>query len=238
MRRRDISWTVALCASMTAHALFIRWRADRYAADYSSIYLPGIPSAALTMAQQQSVEEVDRLGDSKGMGTAVDYSPGDVELRAPKSDQEQSFLSRDPQGPGQIGTPPSQSQQTPGENGENGNRATEVALLEPASPQQAFGIQSGTAPSPTFPSAKVPQQVKPDQAQSPGPTRVPQTQPVVLAQMMPKGVQTATPSKPQPPQPQIASSANVAHPGRPGPNAPAADPAPQADTESDPFTRV
>src|SRR4051812_1368748 len=99
MRVRDLSWTLALCTSLTAHAAFIDWRAYRYIDDHRIIRLAGW--GKLTMIRLEDpdsppLDEVGQLGEAKGTGYATDNSPGDVELLARKGDQDQSFLSRDP----------------------------------------------------------------------------------------------------------------------------------------------
>ena len=141
MRRADISWTLALCASLTVHAVIVRLCADWYVAHNTVPHLAGFDPATLALSAEHAIDEVDRLGDSHGTGYATDSSPGDLTLMASKADQDQSFLSRDPEGAGQIGAPPTQSTALPGDEGENG--AT----------QQVIGVQSPSQPSPKFAAA-------------------------------------------------------------------------------------
>jgi TonB family protein len=108
MRRRDISLTIALCASLTAHALFSRALADRYVATHKQIYFAGLPGE--TMAEDHIVRPAVRppplefdLGSPDGVGNALDSSPGDQPIQAREGDQNQALGRLDPPG---SNTPP------------------------------------------------------------------------------------------------------------------------------------
>ena len=107
MRRRDFSWSIALCASVAAHAALIRWRADRYVEEHSGYRLAGYNSIQLALASKSPIYDADTLGDSHGSGIATDASIGEQPMEATKAEEEQSFLSRDPQRPGTAGAKPS-----------------------------------------------------------------------------------------------------------------------------------
>ena len=283
-RRRNHRWSIALCASVGAHAALTAWVADRYVMDHASIVVPGFNRIALALAASQ-VNDADVLGDSHGTGLATDASPGELPMEAQKAEEEQSFLSRDPQGPGAVGAKPSQSTQPPGENGQNGSQQA----------QQTFGVseQQASKASPKF-AAHPPRQSKsdtklakatpPPPSPNPTPNQPPTQPPTQTATQTPTQVATKTPpqtpgpgpganpSPSQPPDPSRTQTAKsepaqtppqtaaaipdsnqppsrpadasaAAQPsvmasiaGTPGQQAPPADPAPQADTESDPFS--
>jgi TonB family protein len=222
MRRRDFSWSIALCASLIAHAALIKWRADRYVADHSGYRLGGFNGLLQALADKRAANDADELGDSHGRGIATDASLGDTPMQAPQADEQQSFLSRDPQGPGAVGAKPSPSTELPGEQGQNGTQTA----------QQPFGLtssqsSSAQSASPRFAAAQQSRQ-KPDSTEGPIPKPSPLSPP-------------STPSAPA--QPAVASAAQMPGAastlaGRPGENTPPADPAPQAETESDPFAIV
>lgn len=79
-----------------------------------------------------------RLGDSAGTGSAIADSPGDQPLIAPKSGQDQPFLSLDPAGPGDIGNDPTDSLLPQGAPPRPPPQLVESA--EPPGPQIPFGV--------------------------------------------------------------------------------------------------
>jgi TonB family protein len=242
MRLRDHSWTIALCASLAAHAAFIDWRADRYVADHTPIRLGGYAVMAMPHAPQLSPLEPDEvgLGEANGTGHATDASPGETEMQARKGEQDQSFLSRDPEGPGKVGDAPSQSLVPPGENGADGSAN--------ATPSTPFGAQptQQSQPQPKFPQQHPSEPVAavPD---APDPAKQAVKSHTLLAMATPQQPeqQPSPPTPPQPaPQPTAQPTAQQSRPspsnsapaGKPGPKTSAADPAPQAESESDPFS--
>jgi TonB family protein len=203
-------------------------------------------------------------------------------MEARLGDQDQSFLSRDPAGPGHIGDPPSQSTQLPGENGagqpgqptkfgiaQNDDSATEqpvfshpAQIAQPTPDQTTPTKQPPENPTPVQPTAEQPNQSDATKttlapqliAQSseidtpqPAPTTQPQldwrsavasvaeASPIFQPQPNPAQPTPTTPSQPQP-QAQPSPNSPIASGGKPGPAKPAADPAPQSNTESDPFS--
>src|SRR4051794_22837341 len=116
MTRRDISLTIALCASLVLHALLLGGIAEVYNVETgSTIFFPGFPkketiAALLIPAEENREDPRQRLGDSQGHGDATSASPGDEPMRSPfKSAQAQPFLSLDPEGSGKIGEEPTDS---------------------------------------------------------------------------------------------------------------------------------
>jgi TonB family protein len=222
MRHRDISWTVALCLSLGIHAGIIRWRAEAYVAANNPVRLMALNRIAIINSISPLVEpeDVGRLGDEKGTGYATDASPGELELLARKGEQDQSYLSRDPQSLGQASAAPSQSRTPPGENGANGSRSAQEES-QSQSTNHPFGVQQTQQAKPVFKTPRDPQ---------PGPAPAPQRDPPPEAQR----VQTAMA------QQSAASPASVtsyrAPSGRPGPPDSAANPAPQGESDSDPFS--
>lgn len=103
MRHRDISLTIALCASLTAHALFSRALADRYVAANRQIYLAGFPGEVVTEdhlvqpAVRPPALELD-LGSPDGTGNALDTSPGEEPMQARQADENQALGRLDPPG--------------------------------------------------------------------------------------------------------------------------------------------
>jgi TonB family protein len=233
MRQRDISWTVALCLSLAVHAAVIRWRAEAYVAAHSPLRLPGFARTLLAdpVARPQPDAEA-LLGDEKGIGYATDASPGDLELLARKADQDQTYLSRDPQSLGQVGAPPSPMVNQPGENGANGSRSSEDASA--AQNNHPFGLQQTAQVQPAF---KTPAEKDHGPGPAPHPDAPPARQPTPP---------TVAASSQQPAPPTVAQNAATpvsvlayhAPSGRPGTNAPPASLAPQGDSDSDPFAVV
>jgi hypothetical protein len=220
MRHRDISWTVALCLSLGIHAAIIRWRAEAYVAANNPVRLDGFNRVPLVEQNPQppapppDIEQT--LGDDKGTGYATDASPGDLELMARKGDQDQSYLSRDPQSLGQAGAAPGHS--PPGENGANGSRSAEQTASAQSS-NHPFGIQQQSEPP--APAFKAP----PDPTRGPAPAPHPDA----------PSAQTAAAQSSA--SPAVTMTAYQAPTGQPGAVA-ANSPAPQAESDSDPFAVV
>src|SRR5262245_32269848 len=113
MTRRDISLTIALCASLVMHALLVGSAAEIFAREGGRSWMPGFPRqpilSALLMPLPDSDDPMRRLGDSDGKGEALANSPGETAMVAQKANQTQAFLSLDPEGPGRVGDEPTQS---------------------------------------------------------------------------------------------------------------------------------
>jgi TonB family protein len=227
MRHRDFSLTVALCLSLAFHAAIIRWRAEAYANTFGLPRFPGFDRVMVEQAMLAQAEPVDvgALGDDKGVGRATDPSPGDVELLARKGEQEQSYLSHDPQSLGVRGGQSTPSLQPPGEDGANGAKAATDASAA-ASNQHPFGLEPTEQQEPTFKPKAVALADSGPAASLKDPPRN-----AHLASQQPQQAQT-----PSPPA-ESAVMAYRAPAGKPGPVvASANNPAPQGESDSDPFT--
>jgi hypothetical protein len=88
------------------------------------------------------------LGDSAGKGDAADATAGDAPMESRLGKQVQSFMSRDPEGPGKIDQDPSMSTQIPGENGSGGEGSP--AMFGAATPAEPELL---SPPTPKFSSA-------------------------------------------------------------------------------------
>lgn len=184
--------------------------------------LPGTDRASLvaqaTMIPQP--QDVGLLGDEKGTGYATDASPGDLELRARKGEQDQSYLSRDPQSLGQPGAVARQSLVAPGENGANGSRSAQEQS-QAQNTNHPFGVQEAQAAAPRF---------KTPSNDNSGPSADAKPKPDA-----PPAQASVTQTTAQP----VQVSAYRAPAGKPGPEASSAlSPAPQAQSDSDPFAVV
>jgi TonB family protein len=106
MRARDLSLTIALCASLLAHGLLALITFEGARLQMATIRLPGFPR------ENPDVIEVDppdtaNLGGAANDGFSPNASPGKETIRAKDAPSDQALLSRDPQGPGRIGDLPS-----------------------------------------------------------------------------------------------------------------------------------
>lgn len=228
---RDITITLALCGSLVVHAALIAALADEYVRGVGRVTLPALPGAAPTevATAQPILVPVERapyfdLGETTGRGDASDESPGEELMQSPKTaPRAQPLLSRDPIGFGKIGDEPTPSAAPTGEGG---------------------AVGAGAEPQPPSPAESA-------HDESPEPER---EAVATAAAALPFGVGTieepteaAQPRIARRPQPQApspsreAASANATKPGapgRPGAPVPSADPAPQGESESDPFATV
>jgi TonB family protein len=218
MRQRDITWNLALCLSLALHAAVIRWRAEAYVSANSLIRLAGFDRILVAQAPgPMSPQDVGLLGDDTGNGYATDPDPGDQPLKARQGEQDQSYLSRDPQSFGQMGTQVSRSLAPPGQNGANGSSSAQDTT-ESQSSDHPFGVQQKSEPAPSF---KAP----PDPQKGPAPKPNPDTPPSKAT------VAQSTAST-------VSMTAYRAPTGRPGPADSAASQAPQGQSDSDPFAVV
>jgi TonB family protein len=146
--RRNLSLTVALCASLTAHALIVLWAARQYVAEIGGhIMLPGF---RLTLLGSPLLPEEprNRLGDEDGKGTAMLSTPGELPLLAPKASQDQPFLSLDPVGAGEVGVKPTESTAPP-DDGSGDSPAAPMPAQPIAPPPAVFAAPANADPAPT-----------------------------------------------------------------------------------------
>jgi TonB family protein len=162
MTRRDISLTLALCASLTLHTLLLRAAADIYSRQMNKIWLPGVPRQELVASSALLVDLPDdpahRLGDSTGKGDSISQSPGETPMQATKGPQNQPFLSLDPAGPGKVGDEPSESVLTPGQ--------AAAPAVAPSPPPSEESTPFGVNPQPDFSPAAAPATTSPPQQQA------------------------------------------------------------------------
>jgi len=111
MNRRDLSLTIALCASIIAHGILALATFEISRRQLSDIRLPGFQR----QAHNDDVITIDdelsylRFGTTTNTGLSPNASDGDESLRAKEAPSDQALLSRDPRGPGRIGDLPSPS---------------------------------------------------------------------------------------------------------------------------------
>jgi TonB family protein len=166
LTRRDISLTIALCASLTLHALLLRAGADMYIKQFSHISLPGFPRAQVESALliEPPDDPEHRLGANNATGEATSESPGLTPMQAPKGPQIQPLLGLDPPGFGKGSDEPSESQLQQ-QSAAAAAASPAVQAVAPSPPQsepaQPFGV--GEAAN-DFASAQQPQ---PQQSASP-----------------------------------------------------------------------
>jgi TonB family protein len=129
MTRRDISLTIALCASLVLHALLVGSAAEVYThSSGGRIWLPGFPRteqlSTLVVELPPPIDPMRRLGGDDRGGEAVDASQGEMPMVAPQASQAQALLSLDPAGPGRIGDDPSDSMLPLGKAGSSASIAS------------------------------------------------------------------------------------------------------------------
>jgi TonB family protein len=227
--------TIAFCASLAVHAFVAVTAIDQYVD--AKIYLPGFDRSRLAEstsdriliplnepAPAQAPQPDEELGRSDGTGTAIDDSPGELPLIARKGPQDQAFLSRDPAGPGRMHSELSDSTLPPGA----------AAMPAPPTPVSESPSDLQTRQEPveesieshrTIPFGVGELETKQGDSDADRPSIAPR--PAV------EGTTDAEQAVAE--SPQTTAIQVVGEPG--APIAPA-DPAPQADTESDPFTVV
>ena len=106
MTRRDLSLTIALCASLLAHGVLALVTFEGARRQLASIWLPGYPRTSEDMIEAD-VPAAIRLGGLEDKGLSPNASPGEESARAKDAPSDQALLSRDPVGPGRIGDLPS-----------------------------------------------------------------------------------------------------------------------------------
>ncbi len=106
MTPRDLSLTIALCASLLAHGVLALITFEGARRQLADIRLAGFPRQPPDMIEVDPPDTA-RLGGLANDGLAPNASPGDETSRAKDAPADQALLSRDPQGPGRIGDPPS-----------------------------------------------------------------------------------------------------------------------------------
>jgi len=173
--KRDISLTLALCLSLTAHAWVVHWVAAKYAAQWSLYSLAPIAKPAPIAVETpppmpQAVDRMAQLGDDQSSGSALASSEGDTAQTAPRAEQNQASLSLDPEGTGGEEAPPA----TP-------PAAPPAFAMAPTAPQERtpkFEVPGSSAQpadwapnqKPAEPRETKPSDSSPDQPVNPRPT--------------------------------------------------------------------
>lgn len=125
--------------------------------DFARVELPKPPpTTPPPQKPKPQPEENSEWGEKDATGIAVTSSPGKQDLAARKGNQDQSFASRDPEGPQLRPDEPSMSTALPGQNGD-GKRAMQqagAALEKPSDPSETIG--NGTT-APMVPPPPTPQ---------------------------------------------------------------------------------
>lgn len=251
-RQRNI-FLLALACSFCLHVVSLAVYVQ-----YGRTHWPDIGAISkLRLAQTRpSTKPADELivmypdmGDAAGTGIGSNSSPGDRPLEAPQATEDQALLSRDPVGPGRIGGPPAKYT---GPTGDGSGGTPAVALTAPPTP----------AAEPTHPEPKAADPIAPP----PTPPEavalalpLPRTDMSNLqAEVQPKVIETPKvvvkpqrkspeeePKKPEKPTPAEKPPVVVVRPQqatgdgrRPGVPQPSADPLPESESDSDPFSRI
>lgn len=184
MGKRDHTITIALCASLVAHGLGVRGLvefANRQMGDgyvYQSGYGPGDAKDDRAVSVAQIPATDDDMGERHGTGDAANSIDSDKTFQAQEADQVQAFLSRDPEGPGQIGNKPSMSLLNPGENGDgappgqpgaSGSPASAMPMIAAADPSPLLVQPKGPSLPAKFDQSAAEQQPRVAQASQPPP---------------------------------------------------------------------
>jgi TonB family protein len=150
MTRRDLSLTIALCASLMAHAALALITFEGARRQLATIRLPGYPRSAADTIEADPTDAI-RLGGLRNEGLSPNATPGEESSRAKEAPGDQALLSRDPVGPGRIGDPPSFSMIPPTDGptvdatpAPAGARSTPVLAQATESPQP-FGAGPSAA---------------------------------------------------------------------------------------------
>lgn len=204
------------------------------------------------------------LGDPNGHGDATDASPGDEPMEARIGPETQAFMSRDPEGPGKIGEPPSPSTAIPGENGNGDDGAP--AMFGAATPQSAQATPAFAKTPPPVLHNNAEEMKPPEEIAKTSEDSADVSKKIDIPDLIAQGVSAPErktkgdapeandpPAEAGSPEPKPMLMASIADPkdlpiapsnpsassiggGKPGPNIRPADPAPQTESESDPFS--
>jgi TonB family protein len=175
MTRRDLSLTIALCASLLVHGVLALVTFEGARRQLASIRIPGYPRPTPDMIEADPIDAI-RLGGATNDGLSPNASPGREISRAKDAPGDQALLSRDPQGPGRVGDLPSFTL-VPPTDGPNVDATPTVAVnqavvvLSPAlETARPFGAGPGAAeviaPKPRSVAAPVPPRPPAEAAQA------------------------------------------------------------------------
>jgi len=186
MKSRDVSITLALSASLTAHALLAWWLVE-FHNPFLSLDIEAIAPASAkataplvipTPPPPVELPELypDLMGEATGQGDATAAQAGDEPMQARDADQTQPMLSQDPQDGSIAPERPSVtsgSENSPDQPSQTPAKPTFTPLPEPSEQSRPFGLAEGTpdlqSPKPKTPVVSVKQvpdsenQVDPDE---------------------------------------------------------------------------
>lgn len=176
-------------------------------------------------------DDTDRHGDmedASGKGIGSNDEPGDKPLVAPQADADQALLSRDPIGMGRLSIKPTDYT---GPTGQGAGGAPQVTAADPPVPPPPPTVK----PEPPAPPVAPAPPTLPQVAQA-----LPDVQ---VAPPPPAPLPPTTVSKPVPPKIAVAAAAPAAKQSTgdahtPGLPQRSADPLPQSESDSDPFSRI
>ncbi|MGH7215523.1 MAG: hypothetical protein ACREIT_12225 [Tepidisphaeraceae bacterium] len=264
IRRRDISITIALCVSLALHTALCWWMLHDHVSYLAGrLFLPGYVTKDDSRASRVVFPRLpDRfahqMGESDGAGYASNAAPGNQAMQSFEADLDQAYLSRDPSGVGLPENLPSPWQLPPGSGGRGGRPAApEIPMTAPETTDAApFGANASALAAPALPRAvRRPEPTPPRMIGLPEPVRVDEEQPTTRPAEdvesdeeqpeMPPRTEVAMADPVTPARPQPSAHETPAQPaprpgdgGAPGPDLAPADPAPESDSESDPFSKI
>lgn len=252
-RQRNI-FLIALACSLCLHVVslgvYVEYGRTHHLAMGTFSTVRPSQTRPKTSAADELIVMYPDMGEATGTGIGSNSSPGDHPLQAKEATEDQALLSRDPVGPGRIGASPAKYT---GPTGDGSGGTPAMAATAPPTP----------AAEPPRPELKPPE---PAPATPTPPVSVALALPLPRADMstlqadsQPKVVETPTlVTKPQPPVPEVKpeekpeKSKPVEKPPvqvvkpqpatgdgrRPGAPQPSADPLPESESDSDPFSRI
>jgi outer membrane biosynthesis protein TonB len=206
MRPRDLTFTIALCASLALHGWLVSEGMWRYTLDNLHIYFDGYRDRPVF----STLQEDDQLGAQAGRGDAIDEAPGETLLQARQNDQTQILGSLDPEGFGRMRQDKPSDSVLP-----TGGSVMKPQPSEATDQQPAFGVAAAPMSNTPFGIGDA----KPAPSES-------EVTPSATSGEASAAAQQARASD----SPQLATAQT------PGAPAPSADPAPKAETESDPVS--
>lgn len=230
MARRTYILPIALGCSLVIHVSGMgAWYAYRSIMARATGHAPQYTE--LVVSVEDDSDRHQDMGDATGKGIGSNNEPGQKPLEAPQADEDQALLSRDPQGMGRLSSTPT-NYTGPQGTGAGGTPAVAVAADPPIHPTPASVTPEASPPMPPTPPAAPQVAVASPDVQVAPPTTSP----------MPTVSQTAVAIAPTPAKPTVATSAaprpatgDGRSPGRPQRSA---DPLPQSESDSDPFSRI
>jgi TonB family protein len=256
---------ITLCIALVLHAAVIIV-STHVPAWYLFGILPVVPAMQqggdLTVFLDERIDgdpTPDRIGEKKGESIGTHRAEGEKPLYAPKANNDQPSLDRDPRGVGMV-TPPSPSQAPVGQAGRGGTAGSATSIRTPQLPDTAPPLSPADRPddsAPRRPGAvavavpgvdvrePTPTEARPERPDPDGLLPPPPRQlaavppPAATVRPMPAAVAPApaVPTLPAPPEP-MARADNPGDGRKPGAPVPPAGAAQQSDSETDAFSRL